>query len=71
MGNVSHSIPTIHPYLRVGSWPIVNHQPEFAAFCATPEADEALMSGAVAMAWTAIDIALSPALRARLAGSHA
>lgn len=66
MGNVSAVVPTIHPYIRVGSWPAVNHQPEFAAFCATDEADEALVQGAVAMAWTVIDLATDPALRSHL-----
>ncbi|MCA2221971.1 hypothetical protein [Nonomuraea aurantiaca] len=36
--------------------PAVNHQPEFAAACATPAADRAVLDGATAMAWTAIDL---------------
>ncbi|HVT75946.1 MAG TPA: M20 family metallopeptidase, partial [Acidimicrobiales bacterium] len=35
MANVSLAIPTIHPMLGLGCFPISNHQPEFAAFCAT------------------------------------
>lgn len=62
-GNVSHVLPLIHPYLGLGSWPVVNHQPEFAALCATPTADEAALAGAAAMAWTAADLATDPALR--------
>ena len=57
MANVSMAIPTIHPMLGLDSYPAVNHQPEFAAFCATPVADRAVLDGAVAMAWTAIDAA--------------
>jgi hypothetical protein len=44
----------------------VNHQPEFAAHCTTPAADRALVDGATALAWTAIDMAGDQAMRARL-----
>jgi amidohydrolase len=57
MGNVSQVIPSIHPLIGIDSLPAVNHQPEFAAHCASPSADKALIDGAIAMAWTAIDLA--------------
>jgi amidohydrolase len=66
MANVSLALPTIHPMLGIGSLPAVNHQPEFAAHCISPAADQACLDGAVALAWTAIDAATTPALRARL-----
>ena len=66
MGNVSHAIPSIHPFLSIGSLPAVNHQPEFTAHCVTAEAEQALCDSAVALAWTAIDCAADPELRARL-----
>ena len=66
MGNVSQSIPSIHPMIGLNSFPAVNHQPEFAAHCATPIADQAVVDGAVAMAWTAIDAASDAAVSARL-----
>jgi amidohydrolase len=66
MGNVSLAIPSIHPAIGIESLPAVNHQPEFAAHCATPAADRATIDGAVAMAWTAIDVAADAALSARL-----
>ena len=59
-------IPSIHPTIGIESLPAVNHQPEFAASCATPVADRAVLDGALALAWTAIDAAQTPALRARL-----
>lgn len=65
-GNVSHLVPTIHPYVGLGTWPVVNHQPEFAQACATPVADDAVVAGGTALAWTAIDVATRPALRQRL-----
>lgn len=65
MGNVSHQIPAIHPMLGLDCLPAVNHQPEFAAACITPAADRAVLDGAVALAWTAADVATR---RARSAG---
>jgi amidohydrolase len=66
MGNVSLAIPSIHPMIGIDSLPAVNHQPEFTAHCATPSADKALWDGALAMAWTAIDMATTPSVRDRL-----
>lgn len=57
MGNVSHAVPTIHPFIGIDSWPAVNHQPEFTAHTVEPAADRALVDAAIAMAWTAIDLA--------------
>jgi amidohydrolase len=69
MGNVSLNIPAIHPFIGIQSLPAVNHQPEFAAHCVTAAADKALIDGALATAWTAIDLAVDDALRERLLGS--
>jgi len=66
MGNVSLALPSIHPTIGIDSLPAVNHQPEFTASCATPAADQAVVDGAVAMAWAAIDAAADQALRERL-----
>src|SRR5215469_8222438 len=66
MGNLSHVMPAIHPIIGINSLPAVNHQPEFAAHCATEEADRAVFDGALAMVWTAIDAATQPALSRRL-----
>ena len=66
MGNVSLAIPSIHPMIGIESLPAVNHQPEFTAHCATAVADKAVMDGALAMAWTAIDLASDASTVARL-----
>jgi amidohydrolase len=66
MGNVSQVLPVIHPTIGIDSLPAVNHQPEFAAHCVGAAADRALVEGALALAWTAIDAARDPALSARL-----
>jgi amidohydrolase len=57
MGNVSHVIPSIHPFLGINSGAYVNHQPEFAAHTITPDGEKAIRDGALAMAWTIIDLA--------------
>ncbi len=59
MGNVSHHTPSIHPMIGVDAAGATIHQPEFAAACTNESADRAVLDGAVAMAWTAIDLALS------------
>jgi amidohydrolase len=66
MGNLSLAMPSIHPLIGINSLPAVNHQPEFAHHCATPDADKALADGAVAMAWTCIDLATTPEVREAL-----
>jgi metal-dependent amidase/aminoacylase/carboxypeptidase family protein len=57
MGNVSHVVPSIHPYIGIESLPATNHQREFAAHCIGPAAELALTDAAIALAWTAIDAA--------------
>lgn len=66
MGNVSMAVPSIHPFMGIDSLPAVNHQPEFAACCVQPPADRAVIDAAVAMAWTALDIAADEPVRDRL-----
>ena len=66
MANISLAMPTIHPMLGLGSYPVSNHQPEFAAFCATDTADKACLDGATAMAWTCIDLAADGPVKDRL-----
>lgn len=66
MGNVSHAMPAIHPAIGIDSLPATNHQPEFTAHCVTAAADRAIFDGALAMAWTIVDLASDPATRARL-----
>ncbi|MBZ5607332.1 MAG: M20 family metallopeptidase [Acidobacteriia bacterium] len=68
MGNVSLAMPSIHPLIGINSLPAVNHQPEFAAHCITADADKALGDGALAMAWTCIDLASEPDVREGLTG---
>lgn len=57
MGNVSQVVRAIHPYIGVGSYPVLNHQKEFADHCVGETANRTLVDGAVALAWTGIDVA--------------
>lgn len=66
MGNVTRALPAIHPMIAVECGDAVNHQAEFAAACATPSADQAVLDGAVAMAWTALAAVLDGTQRERL-----
>jgi hypothetical protein len=65
MGNVSLAMPSIHPCIAIETAGAVNHQPEFTAAAVNASADRAVAEGALAMAWTAIDVATGP-LRDRL-----
>lgn len=71
MGNVSLAMPSIHPMIGINSLPAVNHQPEFTAHCVTADADKAVVDGALAMAWTCVDMATNGAVRERLLGRAA
>jgi metal-dependent amidase/aminoacylase/carboxypeptidase family protein len=57
MGNVSQVVPSIHPMLGIESGDAVNHQKEFADATVTPSGDTAIRDGALAMAFTIIDMA--------------
>ena len=57
MGNVSHVVPSIHPFLTINPGEAVNHQPEFAAHTVTADGERAIRDGALALAWTVIDLA--------------
>ena len=57
MGNVSHVVPAIHAMIGMDTNGAVNHQPEIAAHTITPDGELAMRDGALAMAWTIIDLA--------------
>jgi amidohydrolase len=66
MANVSLRIPSIHPLIGIDAMGSVNHQPNFAAACATASADRAVLDGAIALAMTGIDVATDADLRGGL-----
>ena len=62
MGNVSHRVPSIHPMLAVAPAGVIIHNAEFATWAASPEGDKGVIDGAIAMAQTALDLMMDPAL---------
>jgi len=60
VGNVTQLIPTIQPYLKIGGAGLIAHTPEFRDAAVTPEADEALLLGAKALAITALRLYKNP-----------
>jgi len=64
MGDVSHVVPSIHPYLAiVGEGQATCHEHRFAAAAASDEGTATALAAAKAMAKTAIELLGSPALR--------
>jgi len=56
IGNVSNVVPTIHPYIGISEMPLIGHTREFADATITPFAHERLMVGALALAYTGVDV---------------
>jgi amidohydrolase len=66
MGNVSYAVPSIHPLLRLDCNGANIHEPEFEQCAGSETGDKAVIDGAIAMAWTAHDVANDALLRSRL-----
>jgi amidohydrolase len=56
MGNVSHRVPSIHPMLAVAPAGVIIHNAEFAKWAASDKGDQAVIDGAKALAFTALDV---------------
>ncbi|MGH2518601.1 MAG: hypothetical protein ACRDF8_02255, partial [Chloroflexota bacterium] len=70
MGNISWLLPAIHPTIKIADG-IPNHTREFAAAAISPAGDRALMDGAKALAFTAIDLLTAPDLMQQMQAEHA
>jgi amidohydrolase len=68
MANVSRALPAIHPLVGLDSAGAVVHEPAFADAAVGPSAEQAMLDGALGMAWTAVDAASDPDLRLHLVG---
>lgn len=51
-GNVSHVVPTAHPYIKIGPDDLVGHTNEFREAASSAQGDAALITGAKALALT-------------------
>jgi metal-dependent amidase/aminoacylase/carboxypeptidase family protein len=56
MGNISHLIPAIHPYVTIADPGISGHTPEFAVAAASERGNQAMLRAAKALAMTAVDL---------------
>lgn len=61
-GAVSHLVRSLHPHIAICDPPVANHQVAFAEAAVSPRADDAIVDGAIAMAWTVIDAATAAGL---------
>jgi amidohydrolase len=62
MGNVSHVVPSIHPYVAIGPEDMGGHTTEFNAAAGSPAGHEGMVSGAKLLAMTAVDLLAEPGL---------
>lgn len=56
MGDVSHVVPSIHPYIGLNKADLVGHTKEFADQTITEDGHEALISGVLSLAATGYDV---------------
>ncbi|MCP1160458.1 M20 family metallopeptidase [Bacillus infantis] len=65
-GNISQQVPTIHPYIKIGSDDLVAHTVPFREAARSEKGDEALLTGAKALAQTAFRLITEPELLASI-----
>ena len=70
MGNVTTVIPGIHPFLSITEGPVPGHSIAFTEAARTPRALETMRLAAKAMAMTALDVLVEPALLKRAKEAH-
>ncbi|HEY77554.1 MAG TPA: M20 family metallopeptidase [Dehalococcoidia bacterium] len=62
MGNVSHLVPSIHPFIAIAPRDVLAHSPEFAAAAASDAGRKGMLDAAKALAMTVADLLASPEL---------
>jgi amidohydrolase len=62
MGDVSHLVPSIHPYLSIAPETVAGHTLEFKQYCISDAGKSAMLDAAKAMAMTAVDLLTQPGL---------
>ena len=63
MGNVTQVLPAVHPMIAFLGETAVPHTRDFTDAAITSAADQATIDGATALAFTTLDVALTPELR--------
>lgn len=59
-GNISQVVPTIHPYIKIGASDLIPHTVPFREAAASARGDQALITGAKALALTALKLVTEP-----------
>jgi len=62
MGDISHLVPAIHPYLAIAPENIAGHTVEFKEYCISEAGKSAMLEAAKALAMTAVDLFTHPDL---------
>lgn len=65
LGDVSHQVPTLHPYFAICDHGISTHSADFAVAAASPRADGTVVSATCLLAFTGADVLLRPEVRER------
>jgi amidohydrolase len=71
MGNVSHVVPSVHPFFALVPAAVASHTREFAAATLTSAGEEGLLRSIQAMAMTGLDLLQDPDLLGRATKEHA
>ena len=66
IGNVSHEVPTIHPYIGIAENDIPSHSTEFAKASISDLGQQKMLVAAKALAMTAIDVYTNDELREKM-----
>ncbi len=62
MGDVSHIVPAIHPYLAIAPLNIPDHSLEFKEYCISEAGKSAMLDAGKALAMTVVDLLTNPSL---------
>ena len=71
MGNVSHAVPSVHPFFSLVPHDVASHTREFAAATLTEAGQDGLLRSVQAMAMTGLDLLDDPDLLGRAKKEHA
>jgi len=70
-GNISHEVPTAHPYIKIGPEDLIGHTAEFREAAKSAQGDEALIRGAKALANTGYRLLTEATLLEEVKHAHA
>ncbi|WP_458413351.1 M20 family metallopeptidase [Schinkia sp. CFF1] len=69
-GNISQVVPTIHPYIKIGPESLVAHTVEFREAAKSEIGDQALITGAKALALTGLELYVKPDVLVEIKSQH-